>query len=231
MGLPWDEIIRLMIFSEKDLYFSIKFVLLLTWVVAISLPCRLEALDDLEIYLAGYGMGSQPSNKGISYKGRGGSGETVNGDPGLGFKIGLFPHFAGGYLGIELESFGNNNSIRFPIVSDLETTKGESSLITYQSMGNLIMRYPGTKIRPYVGIGGGLSNGILRNADIPGRKDKDFETGTAFGYQFLGGMQLVITERWYIFGEYKYFSANYHWKELSLNFRSEYFLGGFGFLF
>lgn len=213
------------------MYFSIKFVVLLTWVVTFSLPCRVEALDDIEIYLAGYGVGSQPFNKGVSYKGRVVSGEKVNGGPGLGFKVGLFPHIAGGYLGLELESFGNANSIRFPIVNNLGTTKGDSSLITLQSMVNLIARYPGSMFRPYVGIGGGLSNGILRNADIPGRKDKSFETGTAPGYQFLGGMQLVITERWFVFGEYKYFSANYHWKELSLNFRSEYFLGGIGFLF
>jgi opacity protein-like surface antigen len=211
--------------------FFIKFALFLILMGAILLPCRVEALDNIDIYLSGYGMASQPLNKGVSLKGRGVSGETINGDPGLGFKIGLFPNFSGRYLGIELESFGNNNTIRFPIGSGLERTKGESSLITYQSMGNLIVRYPGTTFRPYVGIGGGLSNGILRNADIPGRKDKDFETGTALGYQFLGGMQLLITERWYVFGEYKYFSANYHWKELSLNFRSEYFLGGFGFLF
>lgn len=182
------------IYSERELYFSIKFVFLLIWVVAISLPCRLEALDDIEIYLSGYGMGSQPLNKGVSFKGRGVSGEKVNGDPGLGFKVGLFPHFASGYLGLELESFGNNNSIRFPIVSSLGTTKGASSLITYQSMVNLIVRYPGTMFRPYVGIGGGLSNGILRNADIPGRKDESFETGMAPGYQFLGGMQLVVSE-------------------------------------
>ncbi|MDH4192567.1 MAG: outer membrane beta-barrel protein [Nitrospirota bacterium] len=213
------------------MYFSIKFVLLITWVVAFSLPGRLEALDNIEIYLSAYGMASQPSNKGVSFKGRGVSGETVSGDPGLGFKIGLFPHFASGYLGIELESFGNNNSIRFPIVSGLETTKGNSSLITYQSIVNLMLRYPGALFRPYVGMGGGLSNGILTNADIPGRNDKNFETGTAFGYQFLGGMHLVITKRWFVFGEYKYFSANYHWKELSLQFRSEYFLGGIGFLF
>ena len=206
-------------------------MVLLTCIGAISLPCRLEALDDIEIYLAGYGVGSQPLNKGVSYKSRVVSGEKVNGGPGLGFKVGLFPHIAGGYLGLELESFGNNNSIRFPIVNSFGMTKGDSSLITHQSMVNLIARYPGAVFRPYAGIGGGLSNGILRNSDIPGRKDKSFETGTAPGYQFLGGMQVVITERWFVFGEYKYFSANYHWKELSLNFRSEYFLGGIGFLF
>ncbi|GJL59031.1 MAG: hypothetical protein NPIRA03_18880 [Nitrospirales bacterium] len=216
---------------KRELYVFIKFVMLLTWVVATSLPCRLEALDDIEFYLAGYGMGSQPLNKGVSFKGRVVSGEKVSGGPGLGFKVGLFPHFTSGYFGLELESFGNNNSIRFPIGNGPGATKGDSSLITHQSMINLIARYPGAIFRPYAGVGGGLSNGILRNADIPGRKDKSFETGTAPGYQFLGGIQLVITERWFVFGEYKYFSANYHWKELSLNFRSEYFLGGIGFLF
>ena len=214
------------------MYFSIKFVLLLTWVVAISLPCRLEALDDLEIYLAGYGMGSQPSNKGISYKGRGVSGETVNGDPGLGFKIGLFPHFAGGYLGIELESFGQNNSLRFPVEENgIATGKGKSGLITYSSMVNLLLRYPGRYIRPYMGIGGGLSNGILRHADIPGRLDNNTEMASAPGYQFFGGIQLVIADNWFVFGEYKYSAANYHWNQLALNFRSEYFLGGIGYLF
>ena len=213
------------------MYFSIKLVLLIIWVVSILLPCRLEALDEIEIYLSGYGMAAQPLNKGGTFKGKGISDETINGDPGVGFKIGLFPHVGHGYVGIELESFGNNNSMSFPIIGNIEKPKGESNLITYHSMVNLILRYPGTLLRPYAGIGGGLSNGILTNADIPGRRDKNFETGTAFGYQFLGGMQLVMTERWFLFGEYKYFSANYHWKELSLNFRSEYFLGGIGFLF
>ena len=81
-----------MVLSDKALYFSIKFWLLLILVFAFFFPCSLEALDDIEIYLSGYGMGSQPSNKGVSFKGRGVSGETVNGDPGLGYKIGLFPH-------------------------------------------------------------------------------------------------------------------------------------------
>ncbi len=208
-----------------------KYVLLFTWGVALLLPCRLEALDDIEIYLSGYGMASQPSNKGVSFKGRGLSDEKINGDPGLGFKIGLFPHFAHGYVGIELESFGNNNSIRFPIVGSIEKANGNTNLITYQSMANLILRFPGAMFRPYAGMGGGLSSGILTSADIPGRKDKNIETGTVLGYQFLGGMQLVITKRWFVFGEFKYFSANYHWNELSIKFRSEYFLGGIGFLF
>ena len=146
----------LRIFSERALYLSIKFVLLLTWVVVISLPCRLEALDNIEIYLAGYGMATQPSNQGLSFNGKGVSDERIQGDPGLGVKIGLFPSFFHGYVGMELESFGQNNSLRFPVVGNgIATTKGKSGLITYSSMVNLLLRYPGRYVRPYAGIGGG----------------------------------------------------------------------------
>lgn len=207
-------------------------MLLFTWVVVISLPCRLEALDNIEIYLAGYGMATQPSSQGLSFKGNGVSDETIHGDPGLGFKIGLFPSFFHGYLGVELESFGQHNSLSFPVEENgVATGKGESGLITYSSMVNLLLRYPGRYVRPYVGLGGGLSNGILYHADIPGRKDHNFETSSAPGYQFFGGIQLVIAGNWFVFGEYKYSAANYHWNQLSLNFRSEYFLGGFGYIF
>ncbi len=214
------------------MYFSIKFVLFFTSVVALSLPCRLEALDNIEIYLAGYGMATQPSNQGISLKGRGVSDEKIHGDPGLGLKIGLFPSFFHGYLGVELESFGQNNSLSFPVEENgVARGKGKSDLITYSSMVNLLLRYPGRNVRPYVGIGGGLSSGILLNPNIPGRKDNNIEMASAPGYQLFGGIQLVITKGWFVFGEYKYSSADYHWNQLSLNYRSEYFLGGFGYIF
>jgi opacity protein-like surface antigen len=207
-------------------------VLFFTWVVAISLPGRLEALDNIEMYMAGYGMATQPTSQGLSFKGNGVSDETIHGDPGLGFKIGLFPSFFYGYVGLELESFGNNNSVRFSVTENgMSTTKGKTSLVTYSSMVNLLLRYPGRYLRPYVGIGGGLSSGFLRHPDIPGRNDNNLEMASAPGYQLFGGMQLVITQKWFVFGEYKYNAANYHWNQLSLNFHSEYFLGGFGYIF
>ncbi|MGE0472949.1 MAG: outer membrane protein [Nitrospirales bacterium] len=147
-------------------------------------------------------------------------------------KIGLFPSFFRGYLGAELESFGQNNSLSFPVDgSGISTAKGESNFVAYASMVNLLLRYPGRYARPYVGIGGGLANGILHHTDIPGRKDKGVEMDSALGYQFFGGIQLVVAKNWFVFGEYKYSAANYHWNQLSLNFRSEYFLGGFGYIF
>lgn len=212
--------------------FHMKISLVLFCMMLVSAPSQGEALEDIEIYLAPYGMATQPSNRGLSLKGRGVSDERIHSDPGLGVKIGLFPSFFHGYLGMELESFGHHNSLSFPVAEGgMATTKGKSSLVTYSSMINLQLRYPGRYVRPYLGIGGGLSNGILRHPDIPARKDQNIEMSSAPSYQLFGGVQLVIAKRWFVFGEYKYSAANYHWKQLSLNFRSEYFLGGVGYLF
>ncbi|MCA9470324.1 MAG: hypothetical protein KC643_33425 [Nitrospira sp.] len=189
-------------------------------------------MDNIEIYLAGYGMFSQPSNHGVSFNEAGITDDRINGDAGLGFKIGLFPTFLNGYLGMELESFGHDNSLTFSVLENgIVKGKGESGLITYASFVNLLLRYPGPYIRPYVGVGGGLSKGFLHDTDVPGRKDKSVEVGSALGYQIFGGLQLLIAKKVFLFGEYKYGSANYHWNKLSLNFRSEYFLFGIGYVF
>lgn len=208
------------------------FLLVLICFMGVGFPNNLEALDKTEIYLAGYGMVTQPSSKGISFKDSDILGEKINGEPGLGLKIGLFPSFLCGYLGMELESFGQNNSMSFQEVGNgMFPIKGESRLVTYSSMLNLMLRYPGRYARPYVGLGGGLSNGLLHKVEIPGRKNRNVEIGSALGHQIFGGIQLVSPKNWFIFLEYKYSAANYHWNQLSLNFRSEYFLGGIGYLF
>ncbi|MEO8327939.1 MAG: outer membrane beta-barrel protein [Nitrospirota bacterium] len=209
-----------------------KIIVVLICLMLLSAPSNGYALENIEIYLAGYGMAAQPLTQGLSFNGNGVKDEKIHGDPGLGLKIGLFPSFFNGYLGVELESFGQNNSLNFPIEENgAATGKGKSGLITYSSMVNLLLRYPGRYMRPYVGIGGGLSSGILHHTDIPGRKDHTIETSSAPGYQFFGGIQLVVSANWFVFGEYKYSAANYHWNQLSLNFRSEYFLGGIGYIF
>ncbi|MGD9852744.1 MAG: outer membrane beta-barrel protein [Nitrospirales bacterium] len=212
--------------------FDMRVGLVLMVLMLVPSPSQGEGSETIEMYLAGYGMTTQPSNKGISFKGMGVSDERVDGDPGLGLKVGFFPYLFRGYLGVELEAFGQNNSMSFPVGgSGMSTTKGESSLIAYSSMLNLLFRYPGRYARPFVGIGGGLSNGVLHHVDIPGRKDRSVEMDSALGYQFLGGVQLVVAKNWFIFGEYKYSAAHYHWNQLSLNFRGEHFLGGVGYNF
>ena len=98
-------------------------------------------------------------------------------------------------------------------------------------MVNLTLRYPGNALVPYIGVGGGYSSGVLSHADIPGRSDRDFEGSWAFGSQFFGGVQGNLTEKVFLFSEYKYFSANYHWQQLALDFRSQSVLFGIGLRF
>jgi opacity protein-like surface antigen len=98
-------------------------------------------------------------------------------------------------------------------------------------MVNLTFRYPGKTFVPYIGVGGGYSSGVLSHADIPGRTDRDFEGSWAFSHQVFGGVQGNLTEKVFLFSEYKYFSANYHWKQLALDFRSQSVLFGIGLRF
>ena len=98
-------------------------------------------------------------------------------------------------------------------------------------MINLVVRYPGEWIQPYIGIGGGWSDGILLNPNIAGRSDQDGETAWTLGYQFLGGTKINLSSRLFLFGEYRYFSANYHWEGLALDFRTHYGVAGVGLRF
>jgi opacity protein-like surface antigen len=147
-------------------------------------------------------------------------------------KVAVFPPLGKGFVGIELESFGSSSNITVPLTTGPGAgTVGRTSLWVFNSMANLIVRYPGMPVIPYIGIGGGLSQGVLSAANIPGRPDQDFESSAAFGYQFLAGMQTNMWKRLFLFGEYKYLSANYHWQRLSLDYRSQYGLVGIGLRF
>ena len=108
---------------------------------------------------------------------------------------------------------------------------GRSSLLVLNTMLNLVLRYPGEVVIPYVGIGAGWSHGILLNPNIQGRADKDFDTAHALGHQYLAGVSAMVSPKVFIFGEYRYFSANYHWEGLAVDFRAHYGLVGVGLHF
>ena len=135
-------------------------------------------------------------------------------------KASVFPHGLGNIVGIGLETFGHGSEISFS--SPVNAGSAASTNIwVFSSMLNLTFRYPGKAFVPYIGVGGGYSSGVLIHANIPGRSDRDFEGSWAFGSQFFGGVQGNLTEKVFLFSEYKYFSANYHWEQLALDFRSQ----------
>jgi len=191
-------------------------------------PASAAETADVDIGL--YSLGAFPSDHGLFAQGGNPSDSRITNGVGAGIKVAVFPHYLGNIIGVGLESFGHGNEITFSSSASAGPTVS-TNLWVFNSMANLILRYPGKMLVPYIGVGGGLSDGVLTHANIPGRSDRDFEGSWTFGYQFLGGVQGNLTEKVFLFSEYKYFSANYHWKQLALDFRSQYVLFGIGLRF
>ena len=151
---------------------------------------------------------------------------------GAGLKVGLFPAALRRMVGLELDSNMHGGAISFPNVANGQNNgTGHSNLLILNTTFNLILRYPGERIRPYVGAGIGWSHGTLLNPNIAGRDDKDFDQARALGHQFLGGAQVLLSPKIFLFGEYRYFLANYHWEGLAMDFRTHYGLVGAGLRF
>ncbi|MGH7232413.1 MAG: outer membrane beta-barrel protein [Nitrospiraceae bacterium] len=185
-----------------------------------------------DVYISLYALGSWPADRDAMVRGAAASGTRLENGVGAGIKVAIFPEVTKRMVGIELESYGHGTEISFALGSGHgPSTRGATDLIVMNSMINVVARYPGAAIQPYGGVGIGVSQGYVHGADIPGRADRDFESSTAFGHQFLAGLQVTLSPRLFAFGEYKYFSANYHWAGLSLDFRAQYAVLGVGMRF
>jgi opacity protein-like surface antigen len=200
-------------------------------VMIVLMPAGLvSAAETADVDIGLYVLDAFPSNQGLFAQGSSPSDTRIANGGGAGLKVAVFPHYFGNFIGIELESFGHGSEITFSSPTSAGSA-ASTNLWVFNSMVNLILRYPGKALVPYIGIGGGLSDGMLTHANIPGRSDQDFEGSWTFGYQFLGGVQGNLTDKVFLFSEYKYFSANYHWQQLALDFRSQYVLFGIGLRF
>lgn len=206
-------------------FFSLSLALMIVF-MPVGLASAAETAD-VDVGL--YALGAFPSDQGLFAQGGNPSDTRITNGAGAGIKAAVFPHYLGNIVGIGLESSGHGSEVTFS--SARAAPLSSTNLWVFSSMVNLTLRYPGKAFVPYIGVGGGYSSGVLTHADIPGRSDRDFEGSWAFGSQFFGGMQGNLTEKVFLFSEYKYFSANYHWKQLALDFRSQYVLFGVGLRF
>ena len=206
------------------------FSLSLAFMIVLLQPGWVAAAETADVDVGLYALGAFPSDQGLfAQRGNPSDSRIANG-AGAGIKASVFPHGLGNIVGIGLETFGHGSEISFS--SPVNAGSAASTNIwVFSTMLNLTLRYPGNAFVPYIGVGGGYSSGVLSHADIPGRSDRDFEGSWAFGSQFFGGLQGNVTEKVFLFSEYKYFSANYHWQQLALDFRSQYFLFGIGLRF
>jgi opacity protein-like surface antigen len=184
-----------------------------------------------DVELSAYALGSWPRDLAIFNQ------ETtvpasIRDGFGAGLKVGLFPAALRRMVGLELDSNMHGGAIFFPNVANgRHNETGRSDLLVSNTTFNLILRYPQGMIRPYVGIGIGWSHGTLLNPNIAGRDDNDFDSAHALAHQFLGGAQVLLSPKIFLFGEYRYFSSNYHWEGLAMDFRTHHGLVGAGLRF
>jgi opacity protein-like surface antigen len=212
--------------SALPVFFSLSLALM----IVLLQPGLVAAAETADVDVGLYALGAFPSDQGLFAQGSNPSDARIANGAGAGIKASVFPHGLGNIIGIGLESSGHGSEISFSSPVNAGSVVS-TNLWVFSSMVNLTLRYPGQTFVPYIGVGGGYSSGVLTHANIPGRSDRDFEGSWTLSHQFFGGLQGNLTEKVFLFSEYKYFSADYHWKELALDFRSQYALLGIGLRF
>ncbi len=194
-------------------------------------------------YLSFYLLGSVPKNKNLVLEGIEVPQTTVGGGIGGGFKAGLYPAFTGRIVGLEGETFAHGSTVKAPLTTIGGVTRfADADVVIVSTMVNLLVRYPGAVLQPYGGLGGGMSSGYLFNADL--RKGPDrvtgFDSTITLAYQFLAGVRANLPGIFFLFGEYRYFVADYRWDTdassgvgltASLDLRSHLIAGGLGVSF
>lgn len=197
--------------------------------------------EKVDLLLSGYLIGVFPQNKDLSVGGSQISNTDVRGTIGAGVKFDVYPWFTNKMLGLEIEMFGLGASVKAPrTTSGSGTTQAQGNLIAVSTMYNVMLRYPGVIIQPYIGVGAGSSTGILYGVNI--QSGNTALTGSsgdwAFAYQFLGGLRAFVTKKLFLFGEYKYFVSKYSWdsggggnQQVKLDFQTQLVSGGIGWSF
>lgn len=204
-------------------------ILLLTLLAGVSDPAFGAEFADVEVSL--YGVGTWPRSDSIFNQGSVTSASVAE-SFGAGLKVGIFPNFTRQVVGIEIDSSGHGSGLTFAdSPRSGKQGRSHSDLLVFNSMINLIVRYPTDTLVPYVGVGGGWSHGVLLNPNIAGRADQDFESGRSLAYQFLAGAKFRLSPQVFVFGEYRYVAADYHWRALALEFQAHYSVVGVGLRF
>ena len=194
-----------------------------------------------DLYLSGHVMGLFPQDKDLSVGGSRIPSTDMRRTIGAGIKFDAYHWFTKKILGAEIEAFWLGGSVRAPRTTTATgTTQAQGSLIAITTMYNLMLRYSGEIIQPYIGAGVGSSTGILYNVNIQsGNVGLSGTSGDlAFAYQFIGGVRAFVTKQLFLFGEYKYFVTQYSWEseggghsKVKLDFQTHIVSGGIGISF
>ncbi|MEJ2598417.1 MAG: porin family protein [Anaerolineales bacterium] len=130
------------------------------------------------------------------------------------------------YLGLELDV-----AVGFPKMSEVRppTIPADVDLTGYALMANALLRYPEGNIRPYGGVGLGwffvnVDDGTIGGLLFTG------DDASAFAWQLLAGVDLMITPNVSLFAEYKYLASDldftFSGEDVTIDYRSSQVYGG-----
>jgi opacity protein-like surface antigen len=190
-----------------------------------------------EIYGGVYVFGSLSKNRNLNIGAEELPSTTVKNGAGGGFKAGVFPAFTGYVLGIQAESFGLGHEVTAPVsMGSSGIQSGRGTLLAWTTMVSLLVQYPGVRFKPYAGVGLGWSSSFLVDSQFT--KGTTMQSGTlrdtSLAFQYVGGLRGYVTEKVFLFGEYKYFASRYQWGgslEPSLDLRTHIVAIGVGLTF
>lgn len=189
------------------------------------------ATETVDVYVSVYGVGGFFEDRKVSVMSLEGISTNIRSGVGAGLRVGIFPEFTGRALGLEIEYFGTFQRMSFVFPGNGGVVQGSAGLAVMNSMANLVIRWPNGRVRPYGGFGGGYSSGLLHNPTILGRNTGDWDSTAAFAYQFFAGVQGDVSDRLFVFAEYKRLAADYHWNGFALDVRANFMAVGLGIKF
>jgi len=233
---------------RRGLFFRVIFAMvgLLAWSGGVwgqELPPAPPSASEqkFDLLLSGHVFGLFPRDKDVSVGGSRVHDTDVRGTIGAGIKFELYPWFTKKIVGAEVEAFGFGGSLRAPrAATGSGTTHVQGNLAVLSTMYNVMLRYPGDRLQPYVGVGVGSSTGLLYNVNIQNGNTglSGSSADFAFAYQVLGGLRAFVTRHLFLFGEYKYYVTRYGWdgegagsSRVTLDVRAQIVSGGVGWSF
>lgn len=192
--------------------------------------------DDRHVSL--YGFGLLPATSDLRVDEVEVTDASISRAYGVGMKADWFPALGGGILRLEAEVFGHSSKVSAPAGA----TTATGNLTNFNGMLNLLARHPGQTLQSYVGAGIGFSVSRFGSARLSTGNGATTVTGdaadAAFAYQAFVGTRAYVSERVYLFGEYKFFGTNYHYRSnaatqplTTLEFQTHLFAGGIGMAF
>ena len=199
-----------------------------------------------EPYVSAFITRSHPTSGTYSYQEDQIPSLSIGSETGGGFKVGAYARPYNYAIGAELEGFIHGGTLSAPQTTISGVTRFANQDFTMvNGMVNILARYRGDFIQPYVGGGVGLT-GVF--TDGPAQSAGGLQSGShgllGFAAQAIAGARLVVTQHIYFFAEYKYLMSyseldhcesekeNDNCRVLNqLNYQSHYTTVGIGFSF